>query len=115
MILVADDEKGIREVFVEFLGLYGYPADAVENGEKALNAFDEKKYRMLITDKNMPVMDGIELIRNIKQRCPRFPIIAVTGDSTEELIEAGATRCFTKPFDLDKLRTAIQEILRPCA
>lgn len=111
MILIVDDEKGIRDVFLEFLNLFGYHADAAGTGEEALNLFDEKKYQMVITDNQMPGMSGVELIRSIKRKCPFFPVIALTGGPTEGLIEAGATLCFTKPFDLDEMREAIRYLL----
>lgn len=111
MILVVDDEKGIREVLVEYLNLLGYEADAVENGKEALAVFDENKYHMIITDNNMPAMSGTELVKSIRQNCTFFPVIGITGGSTEGLIEAGVTRCFTKPCDLDELREVIEELL----
>ena len=112
MILVVDDEKIFRESFVQLLSCFGYQADAVGSGEEALVAFDENKYRMIITDNHMPGMGGIALIRTIKQRFPLFPVIALTAASTEGLVEAGATRCFTKPFDFDELTGAIRELER---
>lgn len=111
MILVVDDEKGIREVLVEFLSLSGYEADAVESGEQALAVFDEDKYQVVITDNHMSGMSGTDLIKSIRRKCPFFPVIALTGGSTEGLIEAGATRCFTKPCDLDELREVIEELV----
>lgn len=111
MILVVDDEQGIREVLVEYLNLLGYEADAVENGKEALAVFDENKYDLVITDNNMPAMSGTELIKSIRRNCPFFPVIGFTGGSTEGLIEAGATRCFSKPCDLDEMRNVIEDLL----
>lgn len=108
-ILVVDDDERIRTVMMEILRLFGHEAEAVASGEEALAAFDEARHALLITDHNMPGMQGAELIQTLRRRCPSLPIIALTGaEAEEELLAAGAIEILKKPCDILKIKQAVE-------
>jgi len=102
-ILVVDDESTICELFKLILNTRGYNVVAVADGESALRAFQEETFHLVITDKNMPGMSGLDLLREVKKLRPEVDVILVTGyASKESAIEAlnfGAASYIEKPFD----------------
>lgn len=108
-ILLVDDDERIRTVMMEILHLFGHEAESVASGEEALAAFDEARHALLITDHDMPGMQGAELIQTLRRRCPSPPIIALTGaDAEEELLAAGAIEILKKPCDILKIKQAVE-------
>jgi len=102
-VLVVDDEPTICELFKLILNTRGYHVVAVADGESALKAFEEETFHLVITDKNMPGMSGLELLREVKQRRPEVDVILVTGyaskDAAIEALNYGAASFMEKPFD----------------
>jgi diguanylate cyclase (GGDEF)-like protein len=117
LILVVDDEEAIRELTVEMLVKMGLRAESVNNGEMALKELDDGPYTFLLTDIKMPGIDGLELIRRVKERHPQICAIAMTGYSKEynyvDVVNTGATDFINKPFRIEeliaKIRRAIME------
>lgn len=117
-ILIVDDSESIRELLSFTLESAGY---AVEKGSDGVEGFDLLKSRgadMIITDLNMPNMDGIQLIKEIRsqeQYCA-LPIIMLTTESQaskkEEARNAGATGWIVKPFVQEKLLEVVKKVLR---
>lgn len=111
-ILVAEDTPLNRDLLEAQLEVLGYQADYAENGAEALELWRQSEYHMLLTDIRMPVMDGFELIKNIRANdnpaANTFPIIAVTANAMEQDIsdcfDAGASDVLTKPVKLGNLR-----------
>ncbi|MDZ7700013.1 MAG: diguanylate cyclase [Deltaproteobacteria bacterium] len=116
-ILVVDDEEAIREITMEMLINMGFSAEAVRSGEAALKALEAASYTFLLTDIKMPGIDGLELIRRIKDQYPQICAIAMTGYSKEynyvDVVDAGAADFINKPFRIEeliaKIRRAIME------
>ena len=93
-----------------------YQVDLVKNGQEALNKLAEHGYQLLITDCNMPILDGYKLARTIRDRGDRtLPIIALTADAFPEkraaCLEAGMNEQLTKPVDLATLKETIEKYL----
>jgi len=114
-ILIADDEKAIRETVSMILNEEGYETDAVPNGKAALELLEAKNYDILITDIKMPEMDGMQLINQSFKICPQTSIIIITAHgSIESAIDAlrkGAFDYILKPFDFDDLLLRVGRLM----
>jgi len=111
-VLIAEDEKAVRNVLAKALRTYEYEIDVAENGVEAMSHIENRPYDLVITDYMMPEMDGLELTRRIKTRYPSTPILVVTGmGPTHELLENGAAACIIKPFNLLELLNTVKTIL----
>ena len=110
-ILVVEDERDIRDVLTETLHRWGYETQAAENGKEGLDKFQAETFSMVITDIRMPVMDGLEMLKQIKRKNPMMPIIVVTGypsvDSAVDCLAEGADYYIVKPINMDDLKVKI--------
>ncbi|HUU00921.1 MAG TPA: response regulator [Myxococcota bacterium] len=101
-VLVVDDEPVILRVLSEFLAQHEILADIVPTAEDALLKLSERDYAVVISDKNLPGMDGIELLGKIKTKWNEVEVLIITGyasiDSAIEAIAAGAFDYIPKPF-----------------
>jgi two-component system, cell cycle sensor histidine kinase and response regulator CckA len=117
-VLVVDDERGIREVLVLSLEMGGYRCIPAEDGVAALAAFDsgENEVGLVITDLNMPEMDGISLVRHLRERRPALPIVVSSGCITDEhrvtLAELGVAAVLAKPYTATQLLQCVDPIVR---
>jgi CheY-like chemotaxis protein/anti-sigma regulatory factor (Ser/Thr protein kinase) len=115
-ILVAEDDARIRAILERFLGAAGYEVTACENGREALEAFERRgTFDLVLTDVNMPEVDGEELLRQLKAKAPRMPVIVLTARSDPQLITAlfknDAYRYLSKPFTREDLTSVVQAAL----
>jgi DNA-binding NtrC family response regulator len=103
-ILVVDDDKDLLEMFVEVLRGAGYDVRGFDEPLKALEAFNVAPTDLVFTDLQMPGMGGIDLLRKIKQRDPRTPVIMAsavgTVNNAVQAMKEGAFDFLTKPVDL---------------
>ncbi|MGD9235424.1 MAG: response regulator, partial [Desulfobacterales bacterium] len=110
-ILLVDDEQGIRKVLGIALSDMGYQVYTAENGAEALQIFEEKRPPIVLTDIKMPEMDGIELLRRIKERSPDTEVIMITGHGDMDLaiksVKYEATDFVTKPVNDEVLEIAL--------
>jgi two-component system chemotaxis response regulator CheY len=108
-ILAIDDTRTLRELLCRTLRAAQYDVVEAENGEEGLSRFSEHRPDVVITDLNMPVLDGIEFTRAVRQRPDggEVPIIILTTESGSEIKaegrKAGATAWMVKPFDPQRL------------
>jgi len=104
-ILVADDERAIREGCHRVLTSQGYQVLSAENGQVALDTLTRNSVDILLLDLKMPVMGGEEVLGVVRQDYPRIPVIIITGhgtvDTAVECMKKGAYDFVTKPFQLD--------------
>jgi signal transduction histidine kinase len=111
-ILLVDDEAGIRKVLGISLTDLGYTVHAAENAAAALSIIDAVRPSITLTDIKMPGMDGIELLKAIKDRYPETEVIMLTGhgdmDLAIESLKFRATDFITKPISEDALTIALQ-------
>jgi CheY-like chemotaxis protein len=118
-VLVVDDEWVVRDVFSRLLSRESdLSVEAVESAEAAIDRLQEKKFELLITDKNLPGMGGVELIAKGRALRPAMEAVMITGYATAEsllaALAAGATDYLTKPFDdlkvvRAKIRAALEQ------
>ncbi len=115
-ILVVDDEQKIRHILQIMLEQNGYKVDQAANGEEALKLLQNYHYAMVITDLKMPVMDGMQLLKEIKRIDPDYPVVVLTAygsiESAVEAIQQGALDFITKPFEEEKILITIQRSIR---
>lgn len=118
-ILTADDSASVRQMVSFTLRQEGYEVVEAVDGQDALNKLNSQAVHMLITDLNMPNMDGIELIRQVRaagggNRC--IPIVMLTTESQDSKKQegkaAGATGWIVKPFKPEQLVAVVKKVLR---
>ena len=116
-ILIVDDSETVRQVLQLALGNAGYQVVEAEDGFDALVKLSGAQIDMLITDLNMPNMDGLELIKKVREEgTHRFtPIVMLTTESSEEKKkagrEAGASGWIVKPFKPEQLLKVVKMVL----
>lgn len=117
LVMTADDSASVRQMVAFTLKRAGYDVAEAVDGRDALDKLDGSRVDMLITDLNMPRMDGIELIRNVRGLPDyRFiPIIMLTTESQaskkQEGRAAGATGWIVKPFQPEQLVAVVKKVL----
>ena len=106
-VLIADDHPSSRLLLKRQLASLGVAADEAENGEEALRYLQQDRYDLLITDLNMPLMDGIALTREVRRFDSNLPIWGVTATAQqherERCVAAGMTDCLFKPITLAQI------------
>lgn len=114
-ILIADDEKNMRWVLSQALEAEGYEVIEAADGKEALTAIAEQDPRIVILDHKMPAPDGMEVLRRLRAKGHRFPVIMLTAhgnvQTAVDAMKAGANEYLTKPFDLDELKLSIHKAL----
>jgi two-component system chemotaxis response regulator CheY len=118
-ILFVDDSSVIRDMVESSLVQLGYmDIESAEDGVEALELANQEEYDFIITDINMPNMDGLELIRNLRDKLAyaSVPIMVLTTEWSESMKqkgkEVGATSWIVKPFDTELLDKAIAETMQ---
>ncbi|ABE43747.1 response regulator [Polaromonas sp. JS666] len=115
LILLADDHPTNRSLLMRQVNLLGYAAESARNGVEALNLWKSGRFSLLLTDCNMPEMDGYELAKAIRAleaatAARHYPVIACTanamGGEAEICLAAGMDDYLVKPVELKKLRPA---------
>jgi len=114
-ILVVDDEDIVRTSCSRALVPEGYEVTPAKNGLEGLKLISENKFDLVLTDLKMPDMDGIEVLRRIKEGWPEIEVIIITGyqtvDTAVKSIKLGAFDYIEKPFTPDALITAVSKAL----
>ncbi len=115
-ILLAEDNVINQKVALHMLSHLGYQADLAANGVQVLDALAQKRYDLIFMDVQMPMMDGLEASRTIRQRMAdtqRPRIVAMTASATESdrqaCLDAGMDDYISKPFQIDRLVTALKQ------
>ena len=115
-ILIVDDQNGIRVLLVEVFNSEGYTAFQASNGKLALEIVRKDPPDLVLLDMKIPGMDGLEILKHIKQIDPEIKVIMMTAygelDMIKEATDLGALMHFTKPFDIDELRVAVHQQLK---
>ncbi len=117
-ILLVDDSYSIRESVSFLLTDYGFDVIKATDGQNALTFLDGRKIDLILTDLHMPIMNGIELISNVRKTddYKRIPILLLTTETLKEkkleAKKAGATGWLNKPFEKQKLFKVINKVLR---
>ena len=118
-VLLVDDEAQTRELIGRSLERKGYQVAALENGLLGLNILSKDDFDILVSDINMPYMDGIEFTRRAKKLHPFLKIILLTGygslETAQQAIKIGIHEYLTKPVELEKLHKSIEGALQHSA
>jgi DNA-binding NtrC family response regulator len=111
-ILVVDDDALIRETLTDLLGAQGYEVEDVGSAEAALGRVEERDFACVLTDLQMPGMNGLDLLGALRERHPEIPAVMMTGfgsiDTAVEAMRLGAQDFVTKPFQADRLRLTLE-------
>ncbi|GGE28598.1 sporulation initiation phosphotransferase F [Pullulanibacillus camelliae] len=114
-ILIVDDQFGIRILLNEIFEKEGYQTFQAANGVNALQIVKKEAPDLVILDMKIPGMDGLEILKRIKQDNPEIKVIIMTAygelDMIQEAIDHGALTHFAKPFDIDEVIAAVKEEL----
>jgi CheY-like chemotaxis protein len=103
-ILCADDEPSVCSVLIDYLAEMGHNVDIADNGSTAYHFVRTRNYDLVFMDKNMPVMDGIDSIRAIRESNTSVYIVIMSGCHRDEALESlrkGANAFMPKPFFLE--------------
>ncbi len=117
-ILIIEDEKSVRENIVDILEISGYTVFIANNGKQGLLMSKTTTPDLIITDIAMPVLNGLEMIRQIKDdfRLKNIPILVITAQNKieNEIInkQSGNISLLMKPFNVNTLKMKVDEILK---
>ena len=114
-VLVVDDEQVLAGAMGDYLGRHGYAVNITSSGEEALKVIDREPPDIVVLDYRLPRMDGLEVLRRIKESRPEIEVIILTAHgSVEGAVEAmkvGAFDYLSKPLDLEELRLVVNKAL----
>ncbi|MEK3888528.1 response regulator [Bacillus sp. FSL K6-3431] len=114
-ILIVDDQLGIRILLNEILLKEGYQVFQAANGFQALDITEKNAPDLVLLDMKIPGMDGLEILKRLKQKDPDIRVIIMTAYGELEMINAsnelGALAHFPKPFDIVEIREAVRKYL----
>ncbi|WP_310552082.1 response regulator [Paenibacillus glufosinatiresistens] len=115
-VLIVDDQNGIRILLMEVFNSDGYSTYQAANGKAALDIVRAEAPDLVLLDMKIPGMDGLEILKHIKAINPEIKVIMMTAygelDMIKEATKLGALMHFTKPFDIDEMRVAVNMHLR---
>ena len=114
-VLVVDDNEFMRKMVAIILSKHGYQYELVNNGVEAIQRIREKRFDAVVTDIEMPEMDGITLTRELSRHFSDLPVLIMTShsddDYQETAIRAGAKQFLSKPFGVSDLITRLHRML----
>ncbi|USL45108.1 response regulator [Priestia megaterium] len=114
-ILIVDDQYGIRILLTEVLQKEGYTTFQAANGFQAIDITKEQAPDLVLLDMKIPGMDGIEILKRLKQHDETIKVIIMTAygelDMIQEAKDLGALTHFARPFDIDEIRKVVREYI----
>jgi CheY-like chemotaxis protein len=114
-ILIVEDEEMIRTLSTQLLELMGHAVDGVGSGEQAVIRLRLRRYDVVLSDLDLPGMNGWAVARLVKQVSPQSKVGLVSGweipPEDEELQAGNVDFCLTKPFDLDQMQGMLDQVL----
>ena len=115
-ILIVEDDRELRQLFAHVLIKNGYRADGVSNGREALDAMDKDYYDLIISDIMMPVMDGYELVRTLREAGNTTPVLMITAkDAFDDMkmgFLSGTDDYMVKPVNVNEMVLRVGALLR---
>lgn len=115
-ILIAEDDIELRQMFQHVLTKSGYFVKGVSNGEEALKALDQEYYDLIISDIMMPIMDGYDLIKNLRDSGNNIPVMIITAkDAFDDMrlgFLLGTDEFMVKPINVNEMVLRVGALLR---
>ena len=115
-ILIAEDDRELRQLFEHVLGKNGYTVTGVGNGQEALDALDREYFDLIISDIMMPVMDGYELVRSLREAGNSLPVMMITAkDAFDDMrlgFLSGTDDFMVKPVNVNEMVLRVGALLR---
>ena len=115
-ILIAEDDRELRKLFAHVLIKHGYMVKEVSDGKEALDAIDNEYYDLIISDIMMPVMDGYEFVRNLRDCGNNTPVMMITAkDAFDDMrlgFLSGSDDYMIKPVNVNEMVIRVQALLR---
>lgn len=115
-VLVVDDDPEILTILSVLLNRLGYEVSEAVNGKQALEIFQQNRFVLVVTDLQMPLMDGLTLMAKVKAISRRTPVVVITGKPDTEVEQtAGMTLAdavLYKPFHLDTLEQTLARVVK---
>ena len=115
-ILLAEDERSLSRAIIALLEKHNYSADAVYDGQEALDYLEAENYDAVILDIMMPKLDGLSVLRMLRERGSQIPVLLLTAKSEVEDkvtgLDSGANDYLTKPFATAELLARIRAMTR---
>ena len=114
-VLVVDDNELMREVLTSLLSKRGHQCESASNGKEALKKAVQRRFDVVVTDLEMPEMDGLTLIGELNRCDFKIPVMVMTGrpeeDYRDRAMRSGASDYLRKPFDLSEFMTRFCNLL----
>lgn len=114
-VLIVDDEEGVRTVLADLFASPDWQATAASDGKEALDLALSHDHDLAILDLSLPGVDGIELLRAVKEAKPDLPVVIITGyaslDTAIQAMKLGAYDYITKPFNLDNVQLVAERAI----
>ena len=115
-ILIVDDDPTVQSLLREYLETNGYAVETVGTGQEALTKLDQASYDAVVTDYNLPEVNGLMVLRHAQQRQPSIPLVMMTGESwshlaVQTLTALGVQSCLFKPFATQELGHALDKTI----
>ncbi|MBQ3547268.1 MAG: response regulator transcription factor [Clostridia bacterium] len=115
-ILIAEDDRELRHLFAHVLLKNGYTVKEVSNGKEALDAIDIEYFDLIISDIMMPIMDGYELVRLLREAGNTTPVLTITAkdafDDMRKGFVSGSDDYMVKPINVNEMVLRVQALLR---
>ena len=115
-ILIAEDDRELRQLFSHVLTKNGYAVKGVSNGKEALDAMDNDYFDLVITDIMMPVLDGYELVRQLRDTGNITPVLMITAkdafDDMSQGFVSGTDDYMVKPVNVNEMLLRVKALLR---
>jgi CheY-like chemotaxis protein len=112
-ILIVDDNNDLRMVVAKMLSWLGYEVSSADSGEGGLGLFCQDQFDIVLSDYEMPGMDGVALACSVKKSSPQTPVVIMTGAGRETVISRKSTavdEVIAKPFTLAQIDETIQNL-----
>ena len=110
-ILVADDEQAVRKVLTSILRLLSCEVRAVEDGQRALGVLEQERFDLVISDYQMPGMNGKILLEKIRQKFPDLPLVMISGADERHIGKMDGIPFLKKPVRLAALTELMEKLL----
>lgn len=115
-VLIVEDNPLMSKLLAEMLEVFDIESLRAIDGESALQMLLEQPFSLMITDLRMPKMNGVELLKTVKEKYPQLPVVVVTGFATEpaenDILAASADGFLHKPFRMDDIARILQRLVK---